>query len=170
VVSGWWMCVTGDWRAGAASIFPPYNPGGMAGDGIVVRTIDTPSAFTVTYQKAVGDGVLPDGPFHPSRNHGGKGEKSCAIRPFAALSDATASVRVAGAGLAAVGSGNCRSSTHYFCSARTQEIAFAWRGAHAANDVLRLVLRGSMHWVLLGICLERGLNRCHTILSGLLSE
>jgi putative ABC transport system permease protein len=143
--------------------FRPYTQAGWPVMGIVVRTIGTPSAFTVPIKKALAE-VLPDRPVSQveimeeivRNSTGSRRFPMLLLSGFALLALVLAAVGIAGV-------------ANYSVAQRTQEIGIRVALGARSNDVLRLVLRGSMNWVLLGILLgiagSIGVTR---LLSGLL--
>ena len=126
--------------------FRPYMQAGWPMMNVVVRTIATPATFTAPVKKALAD-VLPDRPVSGVRHHGRRCPRFHRLAPL----PHAAAQRVLGAGTGAGGGRDRRRGGPFGVRSGPMKSAFAWRSAPRTMDVLRLMVNGSMAWVLAGL-------------------
>jgi putative ABC transport system permease protein len=143
----------------------PYTQAGWPVMGIVVRTVNTPAAFTASIKKALAD-VLPDRPpsdveTMESIVRGSTGSRRLPmllLSVFSALALVLAAVGIVGV----VG---------HSVAQRTHEIGIRMALGARTLDVLRLMVNSAMVWVALGLLVgiagSAGLTR---LLSGMLYQ
>jgi putative ABC transport system permease protein len=143
--------------------FRPYTQAGWPIMNVVVRTASAPGTFTAPIKRAIAD-FLPDRPVSEAATmedvvHDSTGSRRfpmMLLAGFAVLALVLASVGIVGV-------------VSYSVAQRTHEIGIRMALGARTVDVLRLVLKGSMVWVLVGISLgiagSFGLTR---LLGGLL--
>ena len=143
--------------------FRPYTQAAWPVMAVVVRTISAPGAFAAPVKRALAE-VLPDRPVSNLETMEDVVRDSTGSRRFPMLLLSTFSVLALV--LAAVGIVGVVS---YSVTQRTHEIGIRMALGARTTDVLSLVLRGSMKWVLAGVGLglagSIGLTR---LLGGLL--
>ena len=128
----------------------PYPQAGWPVMNIVVRTTGTPTMFTAAVKKALAE-TEPDRPVSDVEAMETIVRDSTASRRFPMLLLATFAVLALV--LAAVG---ILGVVSYSVAQRTQEIGIRMALGAQKNDVLNLIVRGNMAWVLLGIGLGIG--------------
>jgi putative ABC transport system permease protein len=145
--------------------FRPYMQAGWPVMGIVVRTVNTPAAFTASIKKALAD-VLPDRPVSDVETmesilRGSTGSRRLPmllLSVFSALALVLAAVGIVGV----VG---------HSVVQRTHEIGIRMALGAGTLDVLRLMVNSAMVWVALGLLVgiagSAGLTR---LLSGMLYQ
>jgi len=125
----------------------PYSQAGWPVMTVVVRMAGAPGTFTGHIKKAIAD-VLPDRPVSGVQTMEEVVHDSTGSRRFPMLLLAT--FALVGLALAAVG---IYGVVNYSVTQRTQEIGIRMALGAGPRDVLALVLRNGMTWVLAGVAL-----------------
>jgi predicted permease len=125
--------------------FRPYTQAGWPVMSIVVRTASAPATFTMPVKKALAE-FLPDRPVSNVEtmedvvrdSTGSRRVPMLLLSAFAALALALAAVGILGV-------------VSYSVTQRTQEIGIRMALGAQTRDVLRLIVRGSMLWAMVGV-------------------
>jgi putative ABC transport system permease protein len=127
--------------------FRPYTQAGWPVMSVVVRTTSAPASYTPLVKRAIAE-FLPDRPVSGVQTMEEVVHDSTGSRRFPMLLLSTFSLLALV--LAAVGIVGVVS---YSVAQRTHEIGIRMAMGARASDVLRLIVNGSMMWVLIGIAL-----------------
>jgi predicted permease len=125
--------------------FRPYTQAAWPVMTVVVRTNSSPMSFTAAVKKAMGE-VEPDRPVSDFETMQKVVEDSLGSRRFPTLllsAFALLALTLASVGIVGVVS--------YSVAQRTHEIGIRMALGACANDVLKLMVSGSMTWVLVGV-------------------
>jgi predicted permease len=152
---GSWLTVVGvvgdvrHWGLDSESVpqfFRPYTQAAWPVMTVVVRTVGSPMSFTPAIKKAMGQ-VEPDRPVSGidtmqnvvRDSVGSRSFTTLLLTAFAMLALALAAVGIIGV-------------VSYSVAQRTHEIGIRMALGARTSDVLKLMLRGSMTWVAVGVC------------------
>jgi predicted permease len=132
-------------NASAPQFFRPYTQAAWPVMTVVVRTNSAPTSFTPAIKKAMGE-VEPDRPVSDFETMQNVVQDSLGSRRFPTLllsAFALLALTLAAVGIVGVVS--------YSVAQRTHEIGIRMALGARATDVLKLMVRGSMIWVVVGV-------------------